>query len=271
MLASDSRTLHEAVTTTIRRRSWATPKRTIPAARIGLGYHAAGIQALADLVGWSAAKEIFFTARRFSADEALRMGLVNAVLPAGRLEEHVRETASRIAENAPLTVRSAVEKGVYFVLIQSVGGRIPYELTATLTPVAGSTAPPRAVSATPSEPRRPDVSPRRFTKVELGTNAGAGYGIVSGFVRDASNGRGTPGAQVLIHGTADDNVHYQSFEMLVDELIKQDKLFDMFAYPMRTHSIRERQPWDRPGPSRRAYRLRHSRQGPVVGRHRRAS
>ncbi len=49
------------------------------------------------------------------------------------------------------------------------------------------------------------------------------------------------GKLLLIHGTADDNVHYQSFEMLVDELIKQDKLFDMFSYPMRTHSIRERE------------------------------
>ncbi|MEA3460668.1 MAG: S9 family peptidase [Bacteroidota bacterium] len=49
------------------------------------------------------------------------------------------------------------------------------------------------------------------------------------------------GNLLLIHGTADDNVHYQSFEMLVDELIKQDKLFDMFSYPMRTHSIRERE------------------------------
>ncbi len=49
------------------------------------------------------------------------------------------------------------------------------------------------------------------------------------------------GKLLLIHGTADDNVHYQSFEMLVDELIRQDKQFDMFSYPMRTHAIRERE------------------------------
>jgi len=49
------------------------------------------------------------------------------------------------------------------------------------------------------------------------------------------------GNLLLIHGTADDNVHYQSFEMLVDELIKQNKLFDMMSYPMRTHAIRERE------------------------------
>ena len=52
---------------------------------------------------------------------------------------------------------------------------------------------------------------------------------------------GLEGRLMLIHGTADDNVHYQSFEMMVDELIKLDKLFDMFSYPMRTHAIRERE------------------------------
>ncbi len=49
------------------------------------------------------------------------------------------------------------------------------------------------------------------------------------------------GNVMLIHGTADDNVHYQSFELLVDELIRLDKLFSMMSYPMRTHSIRERE------------------------------
>lgn len=51
---------------------------------------------------------------------------------------------------------------------------------------------------------------------------------------------GLEGKLLLVHGTADDNVHYQSFEMLVDKLIELDKQFDMMAYPMRTHSIRER-------------------------------
>jgi dipeptidyl-peptidase-4 len=48
------------------------------------------------------------------------------------------------------------------------------------------------------------------------------------------------GNLMIIHGTADDNVHYQSFEMLVDELIRQNKLFSMMSYPMRSHSINER-------------------------------
>ncbi len=47
------------------------------------------------------------------------------------------------------------------------------------------------------------------------------------------------GNLMIIHGTGDDNVHYQSFEMLVNELIKNNKLFTMMSYPMRTHSISE--------------------------------
>jgi dipeptidyl-peptidase-4 len=48
------------------------------------------------------------------------------------------------------------------------------------------------------------------------------------------------GNLMIIHGTADDNVHYQSFEMLVNELIKNNKLFSMMSYPMRSHGINER-------------------------------
>lgn len=49
------------------------------------------------------------------------------------------------------------------------------------------------------------------------------------------------GDLMIIHGTADDNVHYQSFEMLADELIKYNKLFYMMSYPMRAHGIYERE------------------------------
>ncbi len=48
------------------------------------------------------------------------------------------------------------------------------------------------------------------------------------------------GNLLLIHGSGDDNCHYQSCEMLVNELIKQNKYFMMVEYPMRSHSIRER-------------------------------
>ena len=49
------------------------------------------------------------------------------------------------------------------------------------------------------------------------------------------------GKLLLVHGTGDDNVHYQNTEMLINELIKYDKQFQMMAYPNRTHGIYEGQ------------------------------
>src|ERR1700728_4863510 len=79
----------------------------VPAAKLGLGYAYDGIKKLIDLVGPAYAREIFYTARQFTAEEALRMGLVNQVVPADTLENYVKDCCAMIAENAPLTVRSA--------------------------------------------------------------------------------------------------------------------------------------------------------------------
>ena len=76
----------------------------VPAAKLGLGYAADGVKRLVDLVGPSYAKEIFYTARSFTAQEAQMMGLANRVIPAAELEAYVREYAGRIAGNAPLTI-----------------------------------------------------------------------------------------------------------------------------------------------------------------------
>ena len=51
-------------------------------------------------------KEIFFTARQFSASEAQEMGLVNRVLPPHMLAPYVDDYAKRISENAPMTMES---------------------------------------------------------------------------------------------------------------------------------------------------------------------
>lgn len=81
-------------------------KLGIPAARLGLGYGMAGIESLSHVVGYSNAKEIFFTAKRFPAESALRMGLLNGVHPKDRLEAEVIALAETIADNAPLTLRA---------------------------------------------------------------------------------------------------------------------------------------------------------------------
>jgi enoyl-CoA hydratase/carnithine racemase len=58
------------------------------------------------VVGPAFAKEIFFTARRFSAEEARTMGLVNRVVADGEVSNAAEETARMIAANAPLTLES---------------------------------------------------------------------------------------------------------------------------------------------------------------------
>jgi len=78
----------------------------IPAARLGLGYAPGGIDTLMRLVGPSAAKQLLFTGRRFDADEAQKVGLVNGVVAKSELEASVRSTAELIASNAPLTLAS---------------------------------------------------------------------------------------------------------------------------------------------------------------------
>jgi enoyl-CoA hydratase/carnithine racemase len=83
----------------------------IPAARLGVAYPLSGHEALERLVGPAAALEIFFTAKRFDAAEALAMGLVNAVIPKESLEDRVREIAQQIAANAPLALRAAKRAG----------------------------------------------------------------------------------------------------------------------------------------------------------------
>lgn len=52
---------------------------------------------------------------------------------------------------------------------------------------------------------------------------------------------GLKGNLLLIHGTGDDNVHYQNCEKLVNELVREGKVFYQLSYPMRTHSISERE------------------------------
>lgn len=78
----------------------------VPAAKMGLGYDYAGTDRLIGLVGPSFAKEIFFTARQFSAQEALDMGLIDRVVPETMLEAEVANMTRVMTENAPLTLKA---------------------------------------------------------------------------------------------------------------------------------------------------------------------
>jgi len=79
----------------------------IPAANLGVAYSTASVRRLVGLVGPAAAKDILFSARRLDAAEALRIGLVSRVTPAGVLDETVRTYASLLAGKAPLSLRAS--------------------------------------------------------------------------------------------------------------------------------------------------------------------
>jgi len=68
-----------------------------------------GTQRLPRLIGAGLARELIYTGRRVGAEEALRIGLVNAVVPADELLDRAHELARTIARNAPVAVRLAKE------------------------------------------------------------------------------------------------------------------------------------------------------------------
>ena len=78
----------------------------LPAAKLSLGYGYTGLKRFVDLVGPAYTKEIFYTARQFTAEEAREMGLVNRVLPEAELEGYVKNYADTIGANAPLTIKA---------------------------------------------------------------------------------------------------------------------------------------------------------------------
>ncbi len=79
----------------------------IPAARLGVGYPPDCIGDVVAAVGPQRAKELFFTARRLTATEALDIGMLIAVHPVEALENETIDLAHGIARNAPLTIRAA--------------------------------------------------------------------------------------------------------------------------------------------------------------------
>ena len=77
----------------------------IPVKRLGLVVSHAELAPLVDLIGPANALEILLEGRIYGADDALRMGLVNRVVPDAEVEREALATAARIAEGAPLVAR----------------------------------------------------------------------------------------------------------------------------------------------------------------------
>lgn len=82
----------------------------VPIARtLGNCLSLANCARLVDLLGPARTKDLIFRARLVGAEEAVQIGLVNEVVPAGRLHDRVREVATEVAANAPVTLRVTKE------------------------------------------------------------------------------------------------------------------------------------------------------------------
>jgi enoyl-CoA hydratase/carnithine racemase len=76
----------------------------MPAARLGLGYNYPGIKRFVELIGPANTADIFFSARKFNASDAQRMGFLNRMVPVADLDSELGAFLALIAENAPLTM-----------------------------------------------------------------------------------------------------------------------------------------------------------------------
>ena len=94
-----------------------------PETGLGITPGFGGTQRLARLVGSGMAKQLIYSARNIKADEALRIGLCNAVYPAEELMPAAEKLAETIAKNAPIAVRAckkAINEGLEMPMDEAV-------------------------------------------------------------------------------------------------------------------------------------------------------
>lgn len=80
---------------------------SVPAAKLGIGYNPRWLRPMLGVISAARAKEMLFTGRRFTSEEALAMGLVNSVVAPAELDAAVSRLAAEIARNAPLSILAA--------------------------------------------------------------------------------------------------------------------------------------------------------------------
>ena len=99
-----------------------------PEVALGLIPGYGGTQRLPRLVGAGMGRKLLYTGDPVKADEALRIGLVEEVVPADQLMERCRELAARIASRGPLAI-ATVKKAVLFGLNVDLPSGCAYETT----------------------------------------------------------------------------------------------------------------------------------------------
>ena len=87
----------------------------IPAAKLSIIYGADAMGQLVDLVGPAYAKDILFSARAVPADEALRIGFIQRLLPATDLERYTYDYLDTVVQNAPMSVHGAKSAVEYYL------------------------------------------------------------------------------------------------------------------------------------------------------------
>ena len=97
----------------------ASAQFAIPAAKLGLAYNVEGHKRLLETVGHARAREIMFLGRRYSAEEALAMGLVHRIIPDAELESFVGDVLQTLSENAPLSIANS--KTILEEFVKSAG------------------------------------------------------------------------------------------------------------------------------------------------------
>lgn len=102
----------------------------MPAARLGMGYSHDGVRRFVDVIGATNTLDIFFSARRFDAAEAFRIGFLSGVVPAAELDRAVDDYCALIAENAPLTLLAA--KRTVMTLLADPAERDPAAMHASI-------------------------------------------------------------------------------------------------------------------------------------------
>jgi dipeptidyl-peptidase 4 len=90
-----------------------------------------------------------------------------------------------------------------------------------------------AVAPVPDQQLYDSIYQERYMGVPSGNPDGYRSGSAINFAS------GLQGKLLVIHGTGDDNVHYQGTERLINKLVELNKPFDFMEYPNRTHAIAE--------------------------------
>lgn len=95
-----------------------------PEVSLGITAGFGGTQRLARIIGLGKAKELLYTTAKVKAEEALRLGLVNAVYPLNQLMDECIKMAEKIAQNAPIAVRAtkrAINEGMQVDMDTAIG------------------------------------------------------------------------------------------------------------------------------------------------------